>query len=106
LTKAADDVRKEVRRRYAESTRAVAENHLAEEEQAERGSWVGCIAGALSEAEYVAGLEEAGFEETSVDFAYEGVDGMRAAFVGAVKSDEPFAQVLPVVEPVARAGCC
>ena len=40
----------------------VAEDHLTAEERAERGSYVGCIAGALSKGEYEAGLEAAGFE--------------------------------------------
>jgi len=39
----------------------VAEDRLAPEERAQRGSHVGCIAGALSRGEYVAGLEAAGF---------------------------------------------
>jgi arsenite methyltransferase len=84
----------------------VAEDHLTEEEQAERGSWVGCIAGALTKSEYEAGLEEAGFEQVSVEFTHEVADGMHAAIVKAVKTDEPFPKRLPVVEPVARAGCC
>ena len=41
----------------------VAEDRLSPEERAERGSFVGCIAGALSVGEYVAGLEAAGFDE-------------------------------------------
>jgi arsenite methyltransferase len=84
----------------------VAEDHLTEEEQAERGSWVGCIAGALSKSEYEAGLEEAGFEEISIELTREVADGMHAAIVRAVKTDEPFPKRLPVVEPLARAGCC
>src|SRR5213075_2604701 len=38
----------------------VAEDRLSPAERAERGSYVGCIAGALSESEYIAGLEAAG----------------------------------------------
>ena len=41
----------------------VAEDRLPPAERAERGSYVGCIAGALSKAEYEAGLEAAGFED-------------------------------------------
>ncbi|MCA1681328.1 MAG: arsenite methyltransferase, partial [Actinobacteria bacterium] len=41
----------------------VAEDHLTAKERAERGSYVGCIAGALSKGEYEAGLEAAGFEQ-------------------------------------------
>ena len=38
----------------------VAEDHLSPEERAARGSYVGCIAGALSRAEYLDGLAAAG----------------------------------------------
>jgi len=84
----------------------VAEDHLTEEEQAERGSWVGCIAGALSKGEYEAGLEEAGFAEISGEFTREVADGMHAAIVKAVKTTEPFPKGLRVVENPSRAGCC
>ena len=40
----------------------VAEDSLTAEQRAERGSHVGCIAGALSTGEYQAGLVAAGFE--------------------------------------------
>ena len=49
----------------------VAEDRLAPEERAARGSYVGCIAGALSKGEYEAGLEAAGFEDVSVEFTHE-----------------------------------
>ena len=63
----------------------VAEDRLAAEERAERGSYVGCIAGALSRGEYVHGLEAAGFADVSVDFTHEVADGMHGAIVKAVK---------------------
>jgi SAM-dependent methyltransferase len=81
----------------------VAEDRLSPEERAERGSHVGCIAGALSKGEYVAGLEAAGFEDVRVDFTHEVADGMHGAIVKAVRGLE---SGLPVVEPAARAGCC
>ena len=84
----------------------VAEDHVTEEERAERGSYVGCIAGALSKSEYVAGLEAAGFEDVSVEFTHEVADGMHGAIVKAVKTTEPAAKGLPVIQPAARAGCC
>ncbi len=40
----------------------VAEDDLTPADRAARGSYVGCIAGALSKGEYEAGLEAAGFE--------------------------------------------
>ena len=63
----------------------VAEDRLGPAERAERGSYVGCIAGALSKSEYVAGLEAAGFEDVSVDFTHQVADGMHAAIVKAQK---------------------
>jgi arsenite methyltransferase len=84
----------------------VAEDHLSPADRAARGDYVGCIAGALSRAEYLAGLEAAGFEDASVEFTHEVADGMHAAIVKAVKTSRPGAKGLPVVEAVARAGCC
>jgi len=83
----------------------VAEDWLTEEQQAERGSYVGCIAGALSKAEYEAGLEEAGFEQVSVTFTHEVADGMHAGIVKAVRTSEP-QKGLPVIQPAAKSGCC
>jgi arsenite methyltransferase len=84
----------------------VAEDRLAPAERAARGSYVGCIAGALSTEEYVAGLEAAGFEDVSVEFTHEVADGMHGAIVKAVKPADPAARGLPVIQPAARAGCC
>ena len=47
----------------------VADDELTPAERAARGSYVGCIAGALSRAEYVDGLAAAGFVDVSVRFA-------------------------------------
>ena len=84
----------------------VAEDRLSPEGRAERGSYVGCIAGALSKGEYEAGLEAAGFEQISVEFTHEVADGMHGAIVKAVKTSEPAAKGLPVIQPAASAGCC
>jgi SAM-dependent methyltransferase len=84
----------------------VAEDRLSAEERGERGSYVGCIAGALSKGEYIAGLEAAGFEEVSVEFTHQVADGMHGAIVKAVKTREPGRKGLPVVQPTASAGCC
>ena len=64
----------------------VAEDKLSSDERAERGSYVGCIAGALAKGEYEAGLEGAGFEQISVDFTHEVADGIHSAIVKAVKA--------------------
>ena len=84
----------------------VAEDQLTPEQRAERGSYVGCIAGALARQEYVAGLEAAGFEQVSVEFTHEVADGMHGAIVKAVKTSAPQAKGLPVIQPAASAGCC
>jgi arsenite methyltransferase len=63
----------------------VAEDRLSASERAERGSYVGCIAGALSKGEYEAGLEAAGFEDVAVEFAHEVGDGMHSAIIKARK---------------------
>ena len=80
----------------------VAEDHLTPEQRAERGSYVGCIAGALSQGEYVAGLEAAGFEDVCVEFTHEVADGMHGAIVKAVKTTEPERKGLPVIEAAAQ----
>jgi arsenite methyltransferase len=84
----------------------VAEDHLSQEDRAERGSYVGCIAGALSESEYVAGLEAAGFENVSVEFTHQVADGIHSAIVKARKTSEPAKRGLPVVQAAASPGCC
>jgi arsenite methyltransferase len=84
----------------------VAEDRLSPEERAERGSYVGCIAGALSKTEYEKGLRAAGFEHIDVTFTHQIADGMHGAIVKAVKTSEPERKGLPVIQPAASAGCC
>lgn len=63
----------------------VADDHLGAEQRAERGDYVGCIAGALSFAEYRAGLEAAGFTGIEITPTHAVADGMRSAIVRAAK---------------------
>jgi arsenite methyltransferase len=63
----------------------VAEDHLSEAERAERGSYVGCIAGALSRSEYLQGLAAVGFTDAEVTFTHEAAPGMHGAIVRATK---------------------
>ncbi len=63
----------------------VAEDQLAPEARAERGSYVGCIAGALSKSEYEQGLRDAGFGDVTVEFTNEVADEMHSAIVRAVR---------------------
>lgn len=63
----------------------VAEDRLTPEQRAERGSHVGCVAGALSRGEYLEGLARAGFVDAEVRFTHEVADGLHGAVVRATK---------------------
>ena len=87
-------------------TDIVAEDELTPADRELRGSYVGCVAGALSAGEYEAGLEAAGFEEIRVEFTHEVADRMHSAIVRAVKAREPVRTTLPVIQPAVEAACC
>ena len=63
----------------------VADDGLTWVDRAERGSFVGCIAGALSVSEYRDGLEAAGLEDVSVELTHSVADRMHGAIVRARK---------------------
>ncbi len=63
----------------------VAEDHLTPADRAERGSYVGCIAGALSRSEYLGLLGAAGFADAEVTFTHQVADGLHGAVVRAAK---------------------
>ena len=63
----------------------VAEDRLSPSDRAERGSHVGCIAGALSESEYREGLTAVGLADVEVERTHQVADGMHGAIVRAVK---------------------
>ncbi|MEC5150668.1 arsenite methyltransferase [Cryobacterium sp. GrIS_2_6] len=63
----------------------VAEDHLSEQDRIERGSYAGCIAGALSHREYLDTLAGAGFTGISVEYTHEVAPEMHGAIVKAVK---------------------
>jgi arsenite methyltransferase len=93
-------------------TDVVAEDRLSPAERAERGAWVGCIAGALSREEYGAGLTAAGFEQVSVAFTHQVGDGLHSAIIKATRPADATAAAgvatatrreLPVVQ---QSGCC
>lgn len=63
----------------------VADDSLTPEQRAERGDYVGCIAGALSFAEYRQGLETAGFTDIEITPTHRVADGMHSAIVRAGK---------------------
>jgi len=63
----------------------VAEDTLSPEQRAERGDYVGCIAGALSLTEYRTGLAAAGFTDIEITPTHSVADGMHSAIVRATK---------------------
>jgi len=80
----------------------VAEDGLTPADRAERGTYVGCIAGALSRTEYLDGLAAAGFTDATVTFTHETAPGMHAAVVRATRP----ASVASCCAPTAQASCC
>ena len=63
----------------------VAEDHLTPGDRADRGSHVGCIAGALSFSEYRDGLAAAGLTDITVTATHQIAEGMHGAIVKATK---------------------
>jgi SAM-dependent methyltransferase len=78
----------------------VADDGLTPEQRAERGSYVGCIAGALSFAEYTRGLAAVGLTDVSVTPTHSVADGMHSAIIRASKP----ADAAPSVNLSAPAG--
>jgi arsenite methyltransferase len=64
----------------------VADNALVPEQRAERGSYVGCIAGALSFQEYEDRLRAAGFTDISITSTNEPLPGIHNAIVKATRT--------------------
>ncbi len=63
----------------------VAADGLSEEERRKRGSFVGCIAGAMTLSEYSDGLTDAGFGNIGIDLTHEMADEIYGANVRATK---------------------
>ncbi len=63
----------------------VAEDHLTAGDRVAAGSYVGCVAGALSRSEYLDGLAAAGFADASVTFTNQAAPGLHSAIIRAVK---------------------
>jgi arsenite methyltransferase len=85
----------------------VADDELSPEQRAERGTYVGCIAGALSFTEYQEGLRAAGFEDITITSTDEPLPGMHSAIVRATKGAERHAAAMPMrALPVVQDSCC
>ncbi len=87
----------------------VAEDGLDAAQRAERGSYAGCIAGALSISEFRTGLEAVGMTDISITPSHLVTDGMISAIIRASKP----ADARPLIDlaaprelPLAEAGCC
>ncbi|MGC7100685.1 arsenite methyltransferase [Amycolatopsis lurida] len=66
----------------------VADDQLTPAHRAERGTYVGCIAGALSFSEYRQQLETAGFTDIDITATHQVGDGMHSAIVRATKATD------------------
>jgi ubiquinone/menaquinone biosynthesis C-methylase UbiE len=66
-------------------TDIVAEDRLSPAERAERGSYAGCIAGALSYSEFAKGLESVGLTDISITPTHTVADGLDSAIIKATK---------------------
>ena len=66
----------------------VADDALDPAERASRGSYAGCIAGALSFAEYREGLDAVGLEAIAITPTHAVADGLHGAIVQAVKPSD------------------
>jgi arsenite methyltransferase len=94
----------------------VADDDLSVEDRAQRGSYVGCIAGALSFAEFHAGLEAVGLTDVEIRPTNTAVAGLHNAIIRAVKpadwtSEVMRAPAVPLPTPrldlaVLDGGCC
>jgi arsenite methyltransferase len=63
----------------------VADDSLSPSQRAERGSYAGCIAGALSVSEYANGLRAVGLADVSITPTHSVAEGMYSAIIRATK---------------------
>jgi SAM-dependent methyltransferase len=80
-------------------TDIVADDSLTPEQRAERGTYAGCIAGALSFSEFRAGLEAAGLTDISLTVTHPVADGMASVIVKARKGADANADARATIEP-------
>ena len=82
----------------------VADDSLSPAERASRGSFAGCIAGALSFAEYRAGLDAIGLVDVEVTPTNAAADGLHSAIIRATKPAGWSASVDPAGQPSGPRG--
>jgi arsenite methyltransferase len=86
----------------------VADDSLTAAERSERGSYTGCIAGALTFSEFRAGLEAEGLEDVSLTVSHEVVDRMFSVIVKARKGGSTAATApgaATAARPAPSCGC-
>jgi SAM-dependent methyltransferase len=93
-------------------TDIVADDSLTPERRAELGSYAGCIAGALSFAEFRTGLEAEGLEDVTLTISHQVVEGMYSVIVRARKgaavngvASAPASATDPGDSPAGSCGC-
>ena len=89
----------------------VADDALSPAERAERGSFAGCIAGALSFSEYAAGLEAAGLTAVEIEPTHPVADGLYGAIIrarrpGTAAAARPSRVLRMVTAPGTADGSC
>ena len=89
-------------------TDIVADDSLTPDQRADRGSYVGCIAGALSFAEFASGLRDVGLADVTLTPTHQVADGMHSVIVRASKPADapPWAATARAELPLAAAGGC
>ncbi len=97
-------------------TDIVADDSLTPEERAQRGTYTGCIAGALTFAEFRSGLEAVGLEDVSLTVSHQVADRMFSVIVKARKSRDaatagsaeevPEAEAATPADDAASSGQC
>ncbi len=83
----------------------VADDALTPAQRAERGSYVGCIAGALSFSEFESGLRDAGLTDISLTTTHLVTDGMHSVIAQATKPSSTELPAQTIELPLATSGC-
>jgi SAM-dependent methyltransferase len=89
----------------------IADPDMDDDTRADMAAWTGCIAGALTEAEFHSALDDAGFEEIEIRETHRVHEHAAAAIIRARKPDRMTTGSLPLAEePVApgqvATSCC
>jgi ubiquinone/menaquinone biosynthesis C-methylase UbiE len=86
----------------------LADDDLTPGQRAERGSYVGCVAGALSFGEFEAELRSAGFVDISITSMDEPVAGIHSAIIQAKSgpTERPRVETARSTLPVIQRSCC